>query len=76
MNGAAAYGPDSIAEITYLQTSEVARRCGVSASTVLMWERLGLIPAVRTARGIRLFHQADVERFAEQRAAKQRAGVA
>lgn len=60
----------------YLQTSDVARRCGVSSSTVLVWERMGHLPAVRTLRGIRLFAIDDVERFADERRARQHAGAA
>lgn len=51
----------------YLQTSEVARRCGVSASTVLMWERLGRLRAIRTSRGIRLYDPREVDAFADER---------
>lgn len=51
------------------QTSEVARRFGVSPITVHLRERTGRLPALKTATGVRLFHRADVERFARERQA-------
>lgn len=60
----------------YMQTSEVAIRCGVATGTVLAWERSGRLPAIKTARGVRLFKADDVERLAAERDARQHAGAA
>ena len=51
----------------YLEPAQVARLLGVSADTVRRWERLGLLPAIRTARGSRLFRRADVEALRARR---------
>lgn len=52
---------------SYLLTSEVSRLLNVSAQTVRSWERRGLIHAVKTDRGVRVFDRVDVERFAHER---------
>lgn len=53
-----------------LMTSQsVARRVGVCAGTVRMWERLGRLPAIRTESGTRLFFPLDVEKLIAERAA-------
>ncbi len=50
-----------------LLASDVARRLGVSASTVLYLERTGQLPALRTVGGTRIFNGDDVERLATAR---------
>lgn len=42
---------------------DVARRTGVSASALRLWERQGLISPTRTASGYRLYSDADVSRL-------------
>ena len=49
--------------IDYLRVGEAARRLSVSVSTVRLWEKEGLLKAVRTAKGQRLFRCEDVERL-------------
>lgn len=68
-NAAVLAGADDI-----LQTSDVARMTDppVSADAVRHWERVGLLPAVKTAGGVRLFRRADVLAFLERR--RQRRG--
>lgn len=56
-----------------LLTSEVSRICGVSAQTVRLWERRGILPASKTDNGVRLFRRDDVERVAAARAASRKA---
>ena len=57
--------PDEFDEL--LETSEAARLADTSEATVRRAERLGLLPAVRTRRGVRLFKRGDVEAFAKAR---------
>jgi excisionase family DNA binding protein len=52
---------------TYETVATVARRAGVSADTVRMWERRGLLQAIRTTSGVRLFRQHDVDEFIARR---------
>jgi excisionase family DNA binding protein len=59
-----------------LLTNEVAQLLGVSPETIRLWERLGRLPALRTAGGMRLFDRGAVERFAEQRAAGRTESIA
>jgi excisionase family DNA binding protein len=56
-----------------LLTNEAAQLLKVSPETVRVWERTGVLPAVKTAKGVRLFARADVERLAAEREAKRRA---
>ena len=51
-----------------LLTGEAARVLDVSADTIRLWERTGRLPAVKTARGVRLFDRRDIERLARERA--------
>ena len=53
-----------------LLTGDVARCLDVSAETVRFWHRVGMLPALKTARGVRLFDRRDVERLAGERAAR------
>ena len=50
-----------------LFTTEVSRILSVSAETVRSWERRGILPALRTAAGVRLFKRSDVEDVARKR---------
>jgi excisionase family DNA binding protein len=49
--------------------SEAARRLGVSGEMVSIWMRQGKLPFIATANG-RLIDPADLEAFAQVRAAK------
>ena len=54
---------------TYLETGDVALRLGVSAKTVLVWEREGKIkPAGVTSQGTRLRDADHVEALCRERA--------
>jgi len=50
-----------------LSTSEVAKRCGVSAKTVARWVDAGVLPAIFTTGGHRRVREDDVERFLDSR---------
>jgi len=50
-----------------LLTSEVARRLGCSEQCVRSLERRGVLQAMRTANGVRIFDADDVERVREAR---------
>lgn len=52
----------------FILTTEAAHVLGVSPDTVRAWERLGRLPALRTAGGVRLFNRLDVEQLARDRA--------
>jgi excisionase family DNA binding protein len=54
----------------YLQTYEVAKRVGRSSETIRLWERLGRLPAIKTGRGMRLFHEDDVAKLEAELARK------
>jgi excisionase family DNA binding protein len=54
----------------YLQTHEVAKRVGRSSETIRLWERLGRLPAIKTGRGMRLFHEDDVAKLEAELARK------
>jgi excisionase family DNA binding protein len=53
-----------------LTTSQVARMIEMSQESVRVYNRSGLLPATRTAGGIRLFKREDVERFRTERQKK------
>jgi excisionase family DNA binding protein len=55
--------PDPNTLIPFL-TSEVAQILHVSEGTVRLWERVGRLRAVRTARGVRLFDRDEVLSYA------------
>jgi excisionase family DNA binding protein len=46
-------------------SSEAARILKCSSETVRRLEARGVLPSIRTTRGMRLFFQSDVERYAE-----------
>ena len=48
-------------------TTEAARILKVSPETIRHWERIGILPALKTERGVRLFDRRDVERLARER---------
>jgi excisionase family DNA binding protein len=58
----------------FLMTSDAARELGVARETVLLWERTGRLPAIRTQNGRRLFRRSDVERVKREREAKVNTG--
>ncbi len=47
----------------FLKTGDVAKLLCVSESTVRLWEKEGMLRAVRTAKGQRLFRRDDVEKL-------------
>ena len=53
-------------------TTEAARILEVSPETVRHWERVGILPALKTERGVRLFDRRDVLRLARERQATER----
>lgn len=55
---------------TKMMTAEVARFLNVVPNTVRGYESAGLLPADRTATGVRIFRRHDVEAFAKRRADK------
>jgi DNA-binding transcriptional MerR regulator len=57
----------------FLTVTEAARILNRSGESVRNYERRGILPASKTARGIRLFRQRDVEALAE-RQQKERLG--
>ena len=57
----------------FLCTSDAARLAQVAPDTIRMWERMGRLPAIRTAGNVRLFQRDDVLRVAEERAASRQA---
>ena len=48
-------------------TTEAAQLCSVAPETIRQWERDGILPALKTGRGVRLFDRDDVERIARNR---------
>jgi DNA-binding transcriptional MerR regulator len=53
----------TVVPMTTYQISQLAERCGVSASTLRFYEGAGLLPAERTASGYRLYGPAAVEQL-------------
>jgi excisionase family DNA binding protein len=50
----------------FLTVTEAARILNRSGESVRNYERKGMLPAVKTARGIRLFRESDVRAFGER----------
>jgi hypothetical protein len=48
-------------------TTEAARIIEVSVETIRTWERQGILPAVKTERGVRVFSRQNCIRLARQR---------
>ena len=63
--------PETVAFIPVL-TSEAARILKRSAETVRALERSGVLKAIRTAGGVRVFNLTDVKRLAREREARVR----
>jgi len=56
-----------------LPPAAVAQKCGVTPSTIRLWERLGLIRAeMKTTHGMRLFTEQEVARVVARRATEGR----
>jgi excisionase family DNA binding protein len=55
-----------------LSLTDAASAAGVSKSTLLRWEKAGIIKGTRTAGGARRFHPADIQHLLETRATYQR----
>lgn len=49
--------------VEYLKPHEVAKILSVSESTVDRWEKEGILKALRTHKGHRLFRREDVEKL-------------
>ena len=56
-------------------SGNAARALGVSAERIRQLEKLGRLPARKTAGGIRIFLRQDVERLAAERAARKAKGA-
>jgi len=54
----------------FLCTADVARLLDLTPDAVRALERAGKLVASRTAGRVRIFHRADVERFAAERASR------
>jgi len=54
--------------MTSLSIGQLARRCGISRSTLLYYEELGLLAPARTAAGYRRYSEADAVRTEQIRA--------
>jgi len=51
-----------------LMTGDAAKICDVAPDTIRWWNRAGKLPeAHRTARGVRLYRRAEIERIARER---------
>jgi DNA-binding transcriptional MerR regulator len=55
-----------------LFTADVAKRLKVSCERVRQLERAGLLPAIKTPGGFRIYRAADVEALRRQRAQARR----
>lgn len=54
--------------MSLISTQDAARILNVSSETVRNLERRGLLSAIKTPRGIRIFDRSDVEKLAVKRA--------
>jgi DNA-binding transcriptional MerR regulator len=52
----------------FLTASSAGRETGLSPDSMRYHERVGNLPAIRTASGVRLFKRADVNAFKRTRA--------
>jgi DNA-binding transcriptional MerR regulator len=64
-----------LAPLDPVLTTEAARILEVAPETIRHWERVGILPALKTERGVRLFSRRDCERLRDEREA-QRAAIA
>jgi DNA-binding transcriptional MerR regulator len=62
---------DAAPPLTYFQSTAAAARAGVSTATLRAYEADGLIKPLRTATGLRLFTQADIDRVKQIYRARQ-----
>lgn len=46
-----------------MKISELARRCGLARSTLLYYEKLGVIAGTRAANGYRHYDEGDLQRL-------------
>lgn len=53
-----------------LTAGDVAKKAGVTPSTVRYWGETGRLSVIRTAGGVRLFDSAEVERLTAERQAR------
>jgi DNA-binding transcriptional MerR regulator len=60
-------------EESFVTVCEAARILNRSAESVRAYERKGILPAVKTSRGMRLFREGDVRELAVKQSAKERA---
>jgi DNA-binding transcriptional MerR regulator len=56
-----------------LTTTPAALELQVSPQAVIQWEKRGILPAIKTANGQRLFRRGDIERLKRERAERKRA---
>jgi DNA-binding transcriptional MerR regulator len=56
----------------YLTAGAAAKILNLSSESVRLYERRGLLPAIKASGGLRLFREADIRKFAEERRAKMR----
>jgi excisionase family DNA binding protein len=56
----------------WLTVADVAKRLNVTPDTVRDLERRGRLNAIRTVGGVRLFKEAEVERFLQHRQLQRR----
>ena len=54
----------------FVLTGEAGEILELASTTVIHYEKTGKLPAIRTARGVRLFKRSDVESFKAERQAK------
>ncbi|WP_083448157.1 MerR family DNA-binding transcriptional regulator [Nitrospira moscoviensis] len=64
--------PHSDSSPKILTTGEASRALGMSPDRVRQLERCGVLPAIRTETGVRLFERATIEQFQRTRAGKTR----
>jgi DNA-binding transcriptional MerR regulator len=64
--------PSTVSNPEELMTkSDVAKILGLTPAAVVLLEQKGVLPALRTAGGVRLFRRRQVERLARRRAQRQ-----
>ena len=58
-------GPES-RDGEFVLTAEASRILHKSSETVRAWERRGILKAIKTSRGVRLFRRDEIERVARE----------
>ena len=61
------HNPKSSDKEELLTTTPAARELEVSSQRVIQLEQQGILKAIRTATGIRLFRRVDIERLKRER---------